>query len=92
MGVRVGGLTCSVVVATIWNEGDGRWERNCKTHTTCSRLSKRTRVAIECPCFVSTISFAVATTASALADDEYNMNEALLVSLLASAMKLEDSV
>ena len=81
-----------LLLRPFWDEGDGRWERNCKTHTTCSRLSKRTRVVIVCPCFVSTISFAVATAVSALADDEYNMNEALLVSLIASAMKLEDSV
>ena len=78
MGVRVGGLTCSVVVATIWDEGDGRWERNCKTHTTLLKTLKtyarRDCVFVLCKhdlTFQVTQSFAVAATASALAYDEY---------------------
>ena len=45
-------LTCSVVVATIWDER--RWETVGRTQS--AQDSKRTRVVIVCPCFVSIIT------------------------------------
>ena len=73
--------------------GDGNG--TVRRHTTCSRLSKRTRVVIVCPCFVSTIFVPSYPIVCSCGDcigtgiRRIHMNEALLVSLIASAMKHE---